>query len=248
MGDAVRVSTRTPVAPARAGRAGRSPDVRRADLVRAAWGVFAERGYEKATIAEVIERAGVSKGGFYHHFKSKEDLLEAVTMAVSEDALRGLTTLFDDPSLGALERLQLFLSGGHRWKREHAAELAPVFIDALVLGGDHRLRQRMTEAAVMRLAPVLRRLVDEGMASGQFDVTAPGLTVEILLRGSELRFKVTAQAIRDIRAGRTEAGLAAMAVHIAEEEALFERLLGLPRGTIKLGGLDGLEVFARAVL
>lgn len=51
----------------------------REKIIDAAFDVFGEMGYEKATIAQIIQRAGSSKGGFYHHFKSKEDVLEAIT-------------------------------------------------------------------------------------------------------------------------------------------------------------------------
>jgi AcrR family transcriptional regulator len=36
--------------------------------------VFGERGYESATISEIVRRAGYSKGAFYTHFGSKEEL------------------------------------------------------------------------------------------------------------------------------------------------------------------------------
>lgn len=46
---------------------------RRAILESAA-AVFAERGYERTTIGEILVRAGVTKGALYFHFASKEDL------------------------------------------------------------------------------------------------------------------------------------------------------------------------------
>lgn len=40
--------------------------------------LFTERGYEKTSIQDIIEEVGMSKGAIYHHFKSKEDILDAV--------------------------------------------------------------------------------------------------------------------------------------------------------------------------
>ncbi len=40
-------------------------------VVQAAAQVFAERGYAAATIAEILDRAGVTKGALYFHFDSK---------------------------------------------------------------------------------------------------------------------------------------------------------------------------------
>ena len=42
--------------------------------MEAALGVFARHGYERATVDEIVREAGYSKGAFYVHFESKEDL------------------------------------------------------------------------------------------------------------------------------------------------------------------------------
>ncbi|MGW7574864.1 ScbR family autoregulator-binding transcription factor [Streptomyces sp. NPDC054765] len=47
-------------------------------ILEAAASVFDEQGYDRATIAEVLERAGVTKGALYFHFASKEQLALAV--------------------------------------------------------------------------------------------------------------------------------------------------------------------------
>ncbi|MFF4172552.1 ScbR family autoregulator-binding transcription factor [Streptomyces sp. NPDC001744] len=43
-------------------------------ILESAAAVFAERGYERTTIGEILVRAGVTKGALYFHFASKEDL------------------------------------------------------------------------------------------------------------------------------------------------------------------------------
>ncbi|HWI49607.1 MAG TPA: helix-turn-helix domain-containing protein, partial [Rummeliibacillus sp.] len=40
--------------------------------------LFEEKGYEKTSIQDIIDGLGMSKGAIYHHFKSKEDILNAV--------------------------------------------------------------------------------------------------------------------------------------------------------------------------
>lgn len=47
-------------------------------ILNAAAAVFDERGYEAATIGEVLARAGVTKGALYFHFPSKQALAEGV--------------------------------------------------------------------------------------------------------------------------------------------------------------------------
>ncbi|MGW8554390.1 ScbR family autoregulator-binding transcription factor [Streptomyces tubercidicus] len=47
-------------------------------ILEAAASVFDEQGYDRATIAEVLDRAGMTKGALYFHFASKEQLALAV--------------------------------------------------------------------------------------------------------------------------------------------------------------------------
>src|ERR1700733_10037388 len=50
----------------------------RTRVLDAAVDLFARQGYDGTSVAEVIAQAGVAKGGFYHHFASKEALLYEV--------------------------------------------------------------------------------------------------------------------------------------------------------------------------
>lgn len=74
-----------------AARARMTASQRREQLVGVARGVFAERGYAGATIAEIAERAGVTKPVIYQHFGGKEGLY-AVVVGREIDTLTGRIT------------------------------------------------------------------------------------------------------------------------------------------------------------
>lgn len=48
-------------------------------IIQSAYELFSTKGYEKTTIGEIIKKAECSKGGFYHHFKSKDEILQVIT-------------------------------------------------------------------------------------------------------------------------------------------------------------------------
>jgi len=54
-------------------------------LLKAARELFAGRGYREASIQEVLDRTGVSRGSLYHHFANKEELFEAVLEVVERE-------------------------------------------------------------------------------------------------------------------------------------------------------------------
>ncbi|MGW7267767.1 ScbR family autoregulator-binding transcription factor [Streptomyces sp. NPDC054842] len=92
-------------------------------ILNAAAAVFDERGYEAATIGEVLARAGVTKGALYFHFPSKQALAEGVlgqqfaAVTVGRQASRlqefvdtGLLVAYQmrrDPMVSAVARLSL---------------------------------------------------------------------------------------------------------------------------------------------
>lgn len=61
-------------------------------LLTAALREFAQHGYAQASINRILERAGMSKGQFYHHFKGKEDLYFALIGVLIERKREHLRT------------------------------------------------------------------------------------------------------------------------------------------------------------
>ena len=86
----------------------------RAQLLDAAARVYARRGFEAATIEEVAEEAGFTKGAVYDHFGSKEKLLLALLDEHLSEQITEQIALFD-PSLATEERPRV---GADRWMAE----------------------------------------------------------------------------------------------------------------------------------
>ena len=52
-----------------------NPERTRASLLKSGLELFGNRGYHATSVGDIAEAAGTTKGAFYHHFKSKEELL-----------------------------------------------------------------------------------------------------------------------------------------------------------------------------
>lgn len=72
--------------------------------------LFMEKGYEKTTIKDIIDALGnLSKGAIYHHFKSKEDIVDAVISRMYGGVDGLCNQIATDKSLTGLEKIrQLF--------------------------------------------------------------------------------------------------------------------------------------------
>jgi len=89
---------------ATATRAPNQPDGR-TRLLDAAMQVIREQGYSATTVDDICGAAGVTKGAFFHHFKSKEDLGVAATAHFSEMAARLFGTAPYNEHADPLDRL-----------------------------------------------------------------------------------------------------------------------------------------------
>ena len=57
----------------------RKGEIKRAGILDAAERLFLEKGYEGTSVQDILDALGMSKGGFYHYFDSKEAVLRAVS-------------------------------------------------------------------------------------------------------------------------------------------------------------------------
>lgn len=67
-------------------------------LLTAAVEEFLVKGFEGASIDAIAKRAGISKGGFYHHFPNKEVLLMEVNKKLSEPIMEMIVAAYSNPS------------------------------------------------------------------------------------------------------------------------------------------------------
>jgi AcrR family transcriptional regulator len=93
----------------------------REELLSAAADVFAERGFHDASIDEVAERAGYSKGAVYWHFASKDDLFLALVEERVDRPTREMIELLQsapaevDMAPEASRRFETLLAGQREW-------------------------------------------------------------------------------------------------------------------------------------
>src|SRR5580692_753645 len=69
----------------RAGAAGEGG--RRADVVRLAGELFAQKGFRATTVREIADAAGILSGSLYHHFDSKESIGDEILLSFINDVL-----------------------------------------------------------------------------------------------------------------------------------------------------------------
>lgn len=149
---------------------------RREELLAIAAGLFAERGLRATTVRDIADAAGILSGSLYHHFSSKESIVDEILRGFL-DALFGEYRRIVDSGLNPRETLEDLVRASFEAIHRHRDEVA-IYQDELKhLRGNPRfdyLRERNTEFRDM-WTDVLNR----GMESGAF---RPDLDIRLTYR------------------------------------------------------------------
>jgi AcrR family transcriptional regulator len=148
-------------------------------ILTAAVDLFAEQGYDGTSVSQVITRAGVAKGGFYHHFPSKEALLYEVYGDLIGRQLTGMDAILarglpPGATLRALIEDLVVTTAA-------SARPALVFWRELHRLGDERTAEYRRQRR--RYHDAVRQLVRDAQGTGEFAAVASADTVTFTIFG-----------------------------------------------------------------
>jgi len=205
--------------------------VRREAFLDVAQGLIQTKGYEAMSVQDVLDSLEASKGAFYHYFDSKQDLLEAVIDRFSDVTMASIVPILDDPELPALRKLERALAGIARAKAERK-DLVLAVVEIWNADSNAIVREKLRRMAVNRLGPLLSIVIKQGIDEGVITADSPDETATVL---SSLMLGYQ-QLAADYMIARQAGTVSFDEVRrsIAAFTDAFERILGVPKGSITL--------------
>lgn len=168
------------------------PDVsemRTAQIIEAATTVFAEKGFDSATMADIAGAAGINKATIYLYFDSKDDLIQAIAEELFSQELADLQSLRDMDGT-ATERLNLYYETLIAEEAE-VLPLMPIIYEFYALGLRREDVRRVISYFISRSADLLESIIEEGIASGEFvptEARPAARALDALLSGTLLHW------------------------------------------------------------
>jgi AcrR family transcriptional regulator len=153
----------------------KKPEIRKAEIIKAARVLFQTRDYDKTTMQDVMVELDIAKGTIYYYFKSKEELLEAVIDDIVEEAMQKMQNVVENSRGNALERLKQLIDAGN------IADENEEILDTLHNPGNSGMHARLLAAAIQQQAPLYAKLLQQGCDEGIFHTDNPLETAEIIL-------------------------------------------------------------------
>ena len=134
---------------------------RKLELLKIAYEMFVSKGYENTSVDEIIEKAGIAKGTFYYHFKSKEQMLEEVIdMMLDEQAEKAGRIL--EAQIPIPQKLVGIIASFRTDEEEETIKAALHAPENIVM------HQKTEKKLRERLVPILSDLTRQGISEGIF--------------------------------------------------------------------------------
>jgi AcrR family transcriptional regulator len=140
---------------------------------------FARYGYDATGVAEICRRAGVTKGGFYHHFPSKQD----VFLEMLERWLEGLDRQLQHMRSGEESVPEELLAMTEMVPAvfQEAGGRLPLFLEFLTKAAHSPVVWQATVAPFRKYHAFFAGMIRDGMAEGSLRSVDPDLASNLLL-------------------------------------------------------------------
>ena len=192
-------------------------DARKQEILDTAEQLFASNGFDNTSTNDIINAVGIARGTLYHHFASKEDILDSVIGRINDTLVRDAKKIAGDRQVPLLDRLTGSVRALHVESKLGEEVLLQVHKPQNAL-----LHQKMQEKLLSGIVPVFTDLIEEGNREGLFHSPYPKEAAEMLLIYANTAFD----------------GLAVMSPEEQERKIQAfichaERVLGTEEGTLR---------------
>lgn len=152
-------------------------NVRKNEILDAAARLFAEKGFDNTSTSDIMSAVGIAKGTLYHHFKSKEDIMDSLIERQTTQILDRARKAAGDTSLSVEERMIATISALHIEDTDQTG--GNEIIDHLHKPQNALMNQKTKQIILQRVPPIMAGIVNDGIAQGLYDTPYPLECMEI---------------------------------------------------------------------
>lgn len=191
--------------------------IRRNEILDAAEHLFVTKGFDKTSTNDILDQVGIARGTLYYHFRSKEDILNAMIERVTDTLVERAGKIAgrkDTPVLQRLTEMMLALNLN--------SDLGHEIMEQVHKPQNALMHQKMQEHLLVGIIPLITDLLEEGIAKGICQTDYPEEAAEMLLIYSNTMFDDLVEHSEEERQRK----IAAFIYHM-------ERLLGMPGNSMR---------------
>jgi len=215
---------------------------RKNEILDTSGALFYRYGYDNTSVATIIDAVGIAKGTFYHYFKSKEDLLDQLVSRRFRQMVPELEEIAADQNRGALEKLLATFHKISAWKVTNK-ELMVEMIKAMGRDENALLLRKTYRMSIEYYAPVITRIVTQGVTEGVFDTKYPDQAGKVIFRLSIGMSEEIISLFLDVMENPVHMERLLESIEVFEYS--IERIIGAPEGSLRFTDRKLVEVFTQ---
>lgn len=149
---------------------------RRNEILNAADELFSLKGFDGTSTNDILEKVGIARGTLYHHFKSKEDVMDALIERYGVRLLGAAQEIAADKRLPVDERIirtvmAMNISGGS----------SKEIMEHIHKPQNALMHQKIQKMIINGVTPILTGIIREGIEQGLFETPFPYECTEMLV-------------------------------------------------------------------
>lgn len=147
-------------------------------IIEQSLNLFLEKGYDSTSIQDVISRlGGLSKGAIYHHFKSKEEIFEAVTNKIGRDNSIYYDKIRDDPTKNGYEKLKAVVQSAYA----NPTNDAIIAMKNRISSDPKFLSKQIFEIYTLIAPQFVQPIIEQGIKDGSIQTAYPKELAEVII-------------------------------------------------------------------
>ena len=189
---------------------------RKNEILDVAERLFCAKGFDNTSTNDILQEIGIARGTLYYHFKSKEDILDAMIQRLTNQLLTKASQIALDESIPVLERLtrtMLSLNVDN--------ELGDMIMEQVHRPQNALMHQKLEDMLLGRVNELVTKIAKDGMKQGIMQTDYPDEAVEMIMIYSYKAFDSMMQYSKE----EEQRKIQAFVYHA-------ERVLGMKKGAL----------------
>ena len=156
---------------------------RKNEILDAAEKLFGAKGFDHTSTNDILNEIGIARGTLYYHFKSKEDILDAMIERITRQLIAKATDIVQKKEIPVLQRLTMTIM-----TLNVNNELGLEVMQQVHKPQNALMHQKMQETLLSGVNPLITGLIEEGIQQDIFRTDYPAEAVEMTMLYSSTAF------------------------------------------------------------
>ena len=161
---------------------------RRNEILDVAERLFCAKGFDHTSTNDILKEIGIARGTLYYHFKSKEDILDAMIERLTNQMVAKASAIALDESIPVLERLTRTLLS-----LNVDNELGNMIMEEVHRPQNALMHQKLEDMLLGRVNKLITKIAEDGIRQGIMQTDYPAEAVEMIMTYSYKAFDSTMQ-------------------------------------------------------